>query len=132
MAKMVHTMIRAFDEERSLKFYKDAFGLRVKRHLDVEGFSLSYLGNEETDYEIELIMDKSRDKPYDHGSGYGHMAFMVPDLKSTHTRLTELGYAPGELVEVATDGGPAVSRFFYIQDPDGYQIEVLQGSSDPV
>lgn len=41
MAKMVHTMIRAFDEKRSLKFYKDAFGLRVKRHLDVEGFSLS-------------------------------------------------------------------------------------------
>lgn len=126
MAKMIHTMIRVLDEARSLKFYKDAFNLDVRRRLDFEGFSLIYLGNDETPYELELTVNRGQTEPYAHGSGYGHVAFTVEDLQTTHKRLSEQGYQPRKLVEFAPDGGEVIARFFFIQDPDGYEIEVLQ------
>lgn len=126
MAKLIHTMIRVFDEKRSLAFYKDAFNLDVKKRLDFEAFSLIYLGNDETPYELELTVNHDQKEPYTHGSGYGHIAFTVDDLEATHKRLTDAGHQPRKLVTFAPDGGEVVARFFFIQDPDGYEIEVLQ------
>ncbi|QEU07020.1 VOC family protein [Paracoccus yeei] len=125
MAKAIHSMIRVLDEGRSVDFYDRAFGLKVDTRLDFEGFTLLYLRNAEADFELELTVNKDRQRPYDLGDGYGHLAFVVDDLAGEHARLTDAGFAPRKLVDFAP-GGEVIARFFFIADPDGYQIEVLQ------
>lgn len=125
MAKMIHSMIRVLDEARSLKFYEMAFGLRVAERLDFPAFSLLYLSNPETDFELELTVNRDRTEPYDPGDGYGHLAVSVDDLAAEHARLEAAGLEPRKMVEFAP-GGEVIARFFFISDPDGYQIEVLQ------
>ncbi|ADO41458.1 VOC family protein [Ketogulonicigenium vulgare] len=125
MAKMVHTMIRVLDEARALAFYDTAFGLRVKDRLDFADFTLVYLVNDETAFELELTVNKGRTEPYDLGNGYGHLAVVVDDMPALHARLTEAGYAPRKMVDFAP-GGEVIAQFFFIADPDGYQIEVIQ------
>jgi lactoylglutathione lyase len=125
MPKMIHSMIRVKDEATSLAFYKDAFGLEIVERLDFESFSLIYLANGESTFELELTVNKGREEPYDLGNGYGHLAISVTDVDAEHKRLTELGYAPRKLVDFAP-AGEVIARFFFIKDPDGYEIEVLQ------
>lgn len=126
MAKAIHSMIRVLDEARSVAFYDTAFGLKVDTRLDFETFTLVYLRNAEADFEVELTVNKGRTEPYDLGDGYGHLAVVVEDLDAEHARLTEAGLGPRKLVEFAPDGGTPIARFFFVADPDGYQIEVLQ------
>ena len=125
MAKMIHSMIRVLDEARSVAFYDTAFGLKVAQRLDFETFTLVYLANAETGFELELTINKGREKPYDRGDGYGHLAVSVEDVDAEHARLTAAGLAPRKLVDFAP-GGEVIARFFFIADPDGYEIEVLQ------
>ncbi|MCB2116031.1 MAG: VOC family protein [Rhodobacteraceae bacterium] len=125
MAKAIHSMIRVLDEARSVDFYGRAFGLRVADRLDFETFTLIYLSNAETTFELELTVNKGRTEPYDLGDGYGHLAVSVSDLDATHARLTAEGLAPRKLVDFQ-NAGKRVARFFFIADPDGYQIEVLE------
>jgi len=125
MAKAIHSMIRVLEEARSVEFYKTAFGLEVADRLDFDSFTLVYLSNSETGFELELTVNKDRTEPYDLGDGYGHLAFSVADVDSEHARLTELGLSPRKLVNFAP-AGDVIARFFFIADPDGYQIEVLQ------
>lgn len=125
MAKAIHMMIRVLDEARSVDFYERAFGLTVADRLDFEKFTLVYLRNPENDFEIELTINKGESEPYDLGNGYGHVAFAVDDLESEHARFTEAGFEPRKIVEFAP-GGDVIAKFFFVADPDGYQIEVLQ------
>ena len=125
MAKMIHSMIRVLDEERSVAFYDQAFGLKVAQRLDFETFTLVYLANAETGFELELTINKGRDEPYDRGDGYGHLAVSVADVDAEHARMTAAGLAPRKLVDFAP-GGETIARFFFVADPDGYEIEVLQ------
>lgn len=125
MAKMIHSMIRVLDEARSLEFYKTAFSLDVAERLDFETFTLVYLSNAESTFELELTINKGKDEPYDRGNGYGHLAVSVDDVDAEHKRLTEAGLNPRKLVDFAP-GGEVIARFFFIADPDGYEIEVLQ------
>ena len=125
MAKMIHTMIRVLDEARSVAFYDAAFGLKVAERLDFDSFTLVYLANAETGFELELTINKGRDEPYERGNGYGHLAVSVEDVDAEHARLTALGLNPRKLVDFAP-GGTVLARFFFIQDPDGYEIEVLR------
>lgn len=125
MAKAIHSMIRVLEEARSVEFYKTAFGLEIADRLDFDSFTLIYLSNSETGFELELTVNKDRTEPYDLGDGYGHLAFSVADVDSEHARLTDLGLAPRKLVDFAPDG-EVIARFFFIADPDGYQIEVLK------
>lgn len=118
-------MIRVLDEERSVRFYATAFGLTVADRFDFPAFTLVYLRNPEADFELELTVNKDRTEPYDLGDGYGHIAFCVDDLGGEHARLTDAGLAPRKLVDFAP-GGEVIARFFFIADPDGYQIEVIQ------
>ena len=118
-------MIRVLDEARSVDFYNKAFGLEVADRLDFESFTLVYLSNRETGFELELTVNKGRAEPYDRGDGYGHLAVSVEDVDAEHKRLGELGLSPRKLVDFAP-GGEVIVRFFFIQDPDGYEIEVLQ------
>jgi lactoylglutathione lyase len=118
-------MIRVLNEKRSVDFYNRCFGLKVAERLDFEKFTLVYLSNPETETELELTINKERTEPYDLGDGYGHMAVSVDDVDAEHARLTQAGYEPRKLVDFAP-AGETIARFFFIQDPDGYEIEVLQ------
>ena len=127
MAKAIHSMIRVLDEERSIDFYQKAFGLEIADRLDFSDFTLVYLSNAETSFEVELTINKDRTDPYDLGDGYGHLAVSVSDLDAEHARFEAEGLAPRKLVEFAPDG-KLVGRFFFVADPDGYQIKVLERS----
>jgi lactoylglutathione lyase len=125
MAKAIHSMIRVLDESRSVAFYQNAFGLTVADRIDFETFTLVYLSNAENDFELELTINKGREEAYDLGNGYGHIAFCVDDLEAEHARMEAAGFAPRKLVDFNHDG-KLLARFFFVADPDGYQIEVLQ------
>ena len=125
MAKAIHSMIRVIDEARSVDFYGQAFGLKVAERLDFDSFTLVYMSNDESDFELELTINKGRTDAYNLGDGYGHLAVSVADVDAEHARLTALGFAPRKLVDFAP-AGSVIARFFFIADPDGYQIEVLQ------
>lgn len=127
MAKSIHTMVRVLDEERSVEFYRKAFGLDVADRLDFPDFTLIYLSNPETEFEVELTVNKGQTEPYDLGNGYGHLAVSVDDLDAEHARFEAEGLNPRKLVEFAP-AGKLVGRFFFVADPDGYQIEVLERS----
>ncbi|WGF88195.1 VOC family protein [Marinivivus vitaminiproducens] len=125
MAKYVHSMIRCLNEERSVTFYDRAFGLKVADRLDFDAFTLIYLSNAETAVELELTVNKEQSEPYDLGNGYGHVAFVVDDVDAEHARFEKEGFAPRKLVDFKHQG-ETIARFFFVQDPDGYQIEVIQ------
>ncbi len=127
MAKAIHSMIRVLDEERSVDFYRRAFGLDVADRLDFDDFTLIYLSNPETEFELELTVNKGQTEAYNLGDGYGHLAVSVDNLNEEHARFEAEGLAPRKLVEFAP-GGELVGRFFFVADPDGYQIEVLERS----
>jgi lactoylglutathione lyase len=110
---MIHTMIRVLDEARSVDFYRRAFGLRLAGRYDFESFTLIYL-DDETGFELELTVNKGRTQPYALG-----------DLAAAHKHVASLGLYPGDLKALSLPGG-GDARFFFIQDPDGYKIEVLQ------
>ena len=125
MAKAIHSMIRVLDEQRSLAFYEKAFGLKLAERLAFDGFTLLYLSNDESEFELELTVNHGRTEPYVLGDGYGHLALSVDDLEAEHARLVAGGLDPTPLKELKLEGRPP-ARFFFVQDPDGYKFEVLQ------
>ena len=125
MAKLIHAMIRVLEEDRSINFYKDAFGLEVEERMDFETFTLVYLRNDENDIELDLTVNIDQTEPYQHGEAYGHVAFCVDDLDAEHARFEKHGYEPRKIVAFEDDG-KLLARFFFVKDPDGYSIEVLQ------
>lgn len=124
MAKLIHSMIRVLDLNRAAAFYRQAFGLEESHRLEFPTFTLLYLREPESGFEIELTSNKSQTEPYTHGTAYGHMAFVVGDLEGHRALLSRLGYAVGDIKELAAPAGAA--KFFFVTDPDGYKIEVLE------
>ena len=118
-------MIRVYDEKKSVNFYKTAFDFEIADRLDFDSFTLVYLRNAENDFELELTINKDKDKAYDLGNGYGHIAFCVSDLDATHSKFKKSGLLPKDIVEFKVEDR-LFARFFFVQDPDGYKIEVLQ------
>ncbi len=125
MVKVIHTMIRVLDLERSTKFYAEVLELTESHRLDFPEFALVYLRNAHNDFEIELTLNKGRVEPYTHGTGYGHTGVVVDDVPATHAALTARGYEPAPVKEFKR-GDELLARFFFIQDPDGYKIEFLE------
>ena len=118
-------MIRVLDEARSISFYETAFGLSVADRLDFPNFTLVYMSNSESNFELELTINKDQTEPYELGNGYGHLAVSVEDIDAEHARFIREGLSPRKLVEFAP-AGEIVARFFFVTDPDGYEIEVLE------
>ncbi|HKM62088.1 MAG TPA: VOC family protein [Acidisphaera sp.] len=125
MAKAIHSMLRVLDEARSIDFYERAFGMRVVDRFRFDGFTLVYLASEETPFELELTINEGRTEPYALGDGYGHIAFTVEDLDAEHARFAGAGLNPAPIKEMTLEGR-RLARFFFVQDPDGYKIEVLE------
>ena len=124
MLKFIHAMIRVSDLQRSLNFYQRALGLKETHRLEFEDFTLVYLRDINSGAEVELTWNKGV-AAYDMGNAYGHLAFVTDDLDALHATLTGLEVAPTPIKEFKRDG-ILLARFFFIQDPDGYKIELLQ------
>jgi len=124
MAKPIHSMIRVLDEARSVDFYTRAFGLQIADRFGFDGFTLVYLKSPEDDYELELTINHGRTDPYTHGDGYGHIAFVVSDVRQTGTfrsRRPQSRSGEGIPPRRRSDGA-----LFFVTDPDGYRIEILE------
>ena len=125
MAKPVHSMIRVREEARSVAFYRQAFGLDVADRFDFGDFALIYLRGPESAFEIELTVNADRTEPYNLGDGYGHVAVTVESVDAEHGRLSAAGLEPGPIRDFKHQG-KTLARFFFIADPDGYRIEVIE------
>jgi len=86
---------------------------------------LVYMRDPASTFEIELTVNHDRTEPYNLGDGYGHIAVAVDDLDAERSKMEAAGAAPGQIRELQRDGA-LLGRFFFVKDPDGYSIEVLQ------
>jgi lactoylglutathione lyase len=125
--RFLHTMIRVRDLEKSLKFYKDLLGMKVLRQRDYPSgkFTLAFVGyGDETDNTvIELTHNWEQAEPYNLGTAFGHLAIGVPDVYKACDRLAAAG------VKIPRPAGPMAhggSVIAFIEDPDGYRIELVQ------
>jgi lactoylglutathione lyase len=125
MARPIHAMLRVLQEERAVAFYRRAFALAVADRFAFDGFTLVYLRGPDSAFELELTINHDRSEPYTLGDGYGHIAFVVDDLDAEHARFLREGLAPDPVREFHREGG-LMAKFFFVTDPDGYRIEVLQ------
>jgi lactoylglutathione lyase len=125
MARPVHSMIRVLDEARSVDFYGKAFGLSVTDRLDFGDFVLLYLRDASSPFEVELTVNRDRTEPYALGDGYGHLAVTVESVDAEHRRFEAEGLAPGPVRDFKHEGR-TLARFFFVADPDGYRIEVIE------
>ena len=125
MAKFIHSMIRILDEEKSVQFYQNVLGLDSVERFEFDDFILIYMKNNQSNFELELTVNKTQQEPYTHGNGYGHIAVVVDDLEMEHKRLEELGVNPLNIV-IFNGEGPLQAKFFFVTDPDGYKIEMIQ------
>ena len=125
MSQALHSMIRVLDLDRSIDFYRQALGFEVSGRFDFDSFTLVYLRNEESTFELELVANKGAAEPYDLGSGYGHFAVCVANLEAERQRLTDRGLEPEPVKELSHEGS-LLGRYFFLADPDGYRIEILE------
>ena len=128
MANYLHTMYRITDAKRSRAFY-EALGFRLRRELpivrDGELEATNYFfGMPDDEAELELTFNHDG-RSYDLGTGYGHIAIGVDDLDETLARLKEQGIEPEREPYRVREGG---SRLCFVQDPDGYRIELIDRS----
>ena len=125
MAKPIHSMIRVLDEDRAVTFYRAAMGLETVDRYPFDSFTLVYMRDPASTFELELTVNHGRTEPYNLGDGYGHLAVAVDDLDAARAKMEAAGASPGPVRELQRDGA-LLGRFFFIKDPDGYSIEVLQ------
>lgn len=116
--KMIHENYNVADLERSLLFYNQALGLTEKRRNTAQdgSFIIVYVGNEETDFELELTWLKDHPQPYDIGEKEFHLAFRTDDYAGAHQLHEKMGCICYE--------NPSMGIYF-IEDPDGYWLEVV-------
>ena len=125
--RMLHTMLRVRDLDRSLHFYCGLLGMReLRRQSYPEGrFTLAFVGyGDESDHTVlELTHNWDQDKPYEIGTGYGHVAIGVPDIYAACEELAREG------VKIPRPPGPmkhGTTVIAFIEDPDGYKVELIE------
>ncbi|WP_439618205.1 lactoylglutathione lyase [Shinella sp.] len=124
--RMMHTMIRVFDLDASIKFYTELLGMTLLRRDDYpEGkFTNAFVGYgpEETDTVVELTYNWGREEGYDLGTGFGHLALGVRDIYAVCGALEKQG------ARIPRPPGPmkhGTTHIAFIEDPDGYKIELI-------
>ncbi|MBT5945900.1 MAG: lactoylglutathione lyase [Rhodospirillaceae bacterium] len=127
--RLLHTMIRVKDQDKSIDFYTRHLGMKVIRQKEFEGgrFTNTFIGygDESSEAVIELTYNWDQDEPYSHGSGFGHLAVGVPDIYGTCEALEAEG------VSIPRKPGPmkhGTTVIAFIEDPDGYKIELIEQS----
>jgi lactoylglutathione lyase len=128
MARFLHTMVRITDPEKSRAFY-EALGFRFERDMDIvrngEVEATNYffgIGDQEAVLELTYNHDG---RTYELGTGFGHVALAVDDLDESLAQLGEQGIQPEREPYRVREGG---SRICFVQDPDGYRIELIDRS----
>jgi lactoylglutathione lyase len=113
------------DPERSVRFY-EALGYERRGKLQFETAFNVYLGLPGDADTLELTVNVGRDEPYDLGDGYNHIALIVDNLDELLGELAQIGVEP-EKPPFHPGGRPEVGRICFVQDPDGYRIELIDG-----
>jgi lactoylglutathione lyase len=127
--RLLHTMLRVGDLQRSVKFYTDVLGMKLLRTTDrpEQKYSLAFVGydDESRTAVLELTYNYGVDK-YDLGSAFGHIAVSVPDVKKACDKVRGAGG------KVTREPGPVkggTSVIAFVEDPDGYKIEFIESRS---
>ena len=128
MAEYLHTMVRITDPEKSRAFY-EALGFEFSRDMDIvrngeveaTNYFFSMGGNENV---LELTFNHDG-RTYEMGDAYGHIAIAADDLDESLSRLKEQGIEPEREPYRVREGG---SRLFFVRDPDGYRVELIDRS----
>jgi len=124
--RILHTMLRVGELERSLKFYTEVLGMRLlRRHDYPEGrFTLAFVGYGPESEQAVLELTHNWDTPkYDLGGGYGHVALEVGDAYAACAEIKERG---GKVVREAGPMKHGTTVIAFVEDPDGYKIELIQ------
>ncbi|MDW7662331.1 MAG: VOC family protein [Bacillota bacterium] len=121
---MLHTCLRVMDLEKSLAFYKNALGFRETKRRDFpeHEFTLVFLTDESGHYEIELTYNYNPEKPYVIGNGFSHLAVGTSDLEASHKNHELMGYKVSKLMGLPGEE----PRYYFVTDPDGYEVEVIR------
>jgi lactoylglutathione lyase len=123
--RLLHTMLRVGDLQRSIKFYTEVLGMKLLRQKDYpQGeFTLAFLGygNEEENTVLELTYNWGVDK-YELGTAYGHIAIEVPDVYAAAEAIKQAG---GKIIREAGPMNAGTTIIAFAEDPDGYQIEFI-------
>lgn len=123
--RLLHTMIRVGDLEKSINFYTEILGMKLLRQKDYPDgkFSLAFVGygNEQDNSVIELTYNWDTDN-YDLGSGFGHLAIEVDDVYAAAEKIRDQG---GKIIREAGPMNAGTTIIAFVEDPDGYQIELL-------
>ena len=116
--KMIHENYNVLDLERSLTFYEKALGLKEIHRITADdgSFIIVYVGNDTTDFELELTWLRDRTEPYNLGDMEFHLAFEADDFEAAHALHKEMGCICFENEAMG---------IYFIQDPDGYWLEVV-------
>lgn len=125
--RLLHTMIRVLDMDKSIDFYTRHLGMTLLRRTDFEGgrFTLAFVGygDEENSTVVELTHNWDQVEPYEHGSAFGHLAIAVPDAHAVCEAMGKEG------VSVPRPAGPmkgGTRVIAFVEDPDGYKIELVE------
>ena len=129
--QFLHTMIRVGDLERSIKFYTETLGMKLLRKKDYPGgrFTLAFVGyGDEKDNTVVELTNNWDTESYDLGGGFGHLAFGVEDIYATCETMRSQG------ANIVREPGPmkhGTTVIAFVEDPDGYKIELIEtGSRD--
>jgi lactoylglutathione lyase len=124
--RLLHTMLRVGDLQRSVKFYTDVLGMKLLRTTDrpEQKYSLAFVGYDSEDRAsvIELTYNYGVDR-YDLGGGFGHLAIGVPDVKGACERVRNNG---GKVTREAGPVKGGTTMIAFVEDPDGYKIEFIE------
>lgn len=130
--RLMHTMLRVSDLERSITFYTQLLGMTLFRREDYPSgrFTLAFVGygNEQNQAAIELTYNWDS-KPYDHGTRYGHIALEVADVQAACATLGTVGVKVLRAAGIMAHESPQRSTpelIAFIEDPDGYRIELIE------
>lgn len=125
--RLLHTMLRVGDMDRSINFYTDVMGMSLTRRQDYPGgkFTLAFLGFGDGGAEIELTHNWDTSH-YELGTGYGHVAFEVADAYAACAQVTAKG---GKVTRAAGPMMHGTTVIAFVEDPDGYKIELIQAKT---
>ena len=125
--RLLHTMIRVRDLDKSIAFYTRLLGMKLLRRKDYESgrFTLAFVGygDESETAVVELTHNWDQAEPYDLGSGFGHLAIGVPDVYACCDQLAAAGVSIPRPAGPMKDGGSVIA---FAEDPDGYKIEICE------
>ena len=124
--RVLHTMLRVVDLDRSIKFYTEVMGMQVLRRNDYPDgkFTLAFVGygSEDDGAVIELTQNWGVEK-YELGTAYGHIALGVPDAYAACAEIKARG---GKVVREAGPMKHGTTVIAFVEDPDGYKVELIQ------